>query len=336
MDTQASPTDAAPSASPDAGAAAAGDQPDWAVRVTGLEKTYRAQGKSPAKHALKGVDLSIPRGSLFGLLGPNGAGKSTMINILAGLVNKTGGTASVWGYDIDDTPRKARSAIGVVPQEINIDPFFTPWEMLDLQAGLYGVPKRERITGDLLEAVGLADKADAYARTLSGGMRRRLMVAKAMVHSPPVLVLDEPTAGVDVELRQQLWAQVRALNAAGTTVLLTTHYLEEAQELCDSIAIINHGEVVAHDTTRNLVSRLDSKTMTVHLSEPMDGLPDSLSAFQMEQPDPLTIVVRYQPSATRMGEVLNAMDCAGVRIRDLSTEEADLEDIFLQITRQAG
>ena len=222
--------------------------------MKGLNKIYRALGKGEAAHALVDVDLSIPRGSLFGLLGPNGAGKSTLINILAGLVNKTGGQATVWGCDIDENPRQARAAIGVVPQELNIDPFFTPRELLELQAGLYGVPPRERRTDEILTALGLGDKAHSYARTLSGGMRRRLMVAKAMVHNPPVLVLDEPTAGVDIELRLQLWAHVEELNNRGTTVLLTTHYLEEAEELCDRIAIINHGKVIAWDTKRALLA----------------------------------------------------------------------------------
>ncbi|MCA8932466.1 MAG: ABC transporter ATP-binding protein [Rhodospirillaceae bacterium] len=334
MDTRTGPAADAAAEQPDARRQAA--PPDLAVAVAGLDKTYRAQGKAPAKRALKAIDLDIPRGCLFGLLGPNGAGKSTLINILAGLVLKTGGTAAVWGYDIDSAPRQARAAIGVVPQEINIDPFFTPFEMLDLQAGLYGVPKRERITMELLDAVGLADKAGAYARTLSGGMRRRLMVAKAMVHSPPVLVLDEPTAGVDVELRQQLWAQVRALNAAGTTVLLTTHYLEEAQELCDRIAIINHGEVVANDTTRNLLRRLDSKSLTIYLAAPLERPPQCPAGFHLELVDPETLCVRYQPSITRLGDLLSALSAEGVAIRDLSTEEADLEDIFLQLTRRSG
>ena len=307
--------------------------PTSAVSVEKLSKVYKGSGKSPPKEALKAIDLEIPRGSLFGLLGPNGAGKSTLINILAGLVTKTSGTASIWGYDINRQARQARSAIGVVPQELNIDPFFTPKELLDLQAGLYGVPKKQRITMELLEAVGLADKAESYARTLSGGMRRRLMVAKAMVHSPPVLVLDEPTAGVDIELRQQLWSQVRALNKAGTTVLLTTHYLEEAEELCDTIAIINHGEVVACDSTRNLLRRLDSKTLTVHLTDPLTAVPDELAEYQAVLNEPDCLQIKYQPSATRLGELLNAMDKAGVRITDITTEETDLEDIFLQITR---
>ena len=312
------------------------EPPEHAVSVRGLTKIYRAQGKAPAKHALKAIDLDIPRGSLFGLLGPNGAGKSTLINILAGLVTKTSGSAKVWGYDTAADSRLARSAIGVVPQELNIDPFFTPGELLDLQAGLYGVPKAERITDRLLQAVGLADKADSYARTLSGGMRRRLMVAKAMVHSPPVLVLDEPTAGVDVELRQQLWGQVRALNEAGTTVLLTTHYLEEAEELCDRIAIINNGEVVACDTTANLLRQLDNKTLTICLIEPVNTVPDILARHSAELIDPCRLVIRYTPSETRLGEVLRDIDAAGLKIADLSTEETDLEDIFLQLTGGAN
>ena len=308
------------------------DNAGLAVRIRGLTKVYRASGKSPAKHALKGIDLDIPRGSLFGLLGPNGAGKSTLINILAGLVVKTEGTAEIWGHDIDRQTRQSRLAIGVVPQELNIDPFFTPAELLELQAGLYGVPRRERITRELLEVVGLADKAEAYARTLSGGMRRRLMVAKAMVHSPPVLVLDEPTAGVDVELRRQLWTQVKAMREAGTTVLLTTHYLEEAEELCDRIGIINHGQLVACDTTRNLLARLDNKTLTIYLAEPLDMVPEPLQALQVELAEPKRLMLRYRPSQTRIGDILNMMAVYGIAITDITTEETDLEDIFLQIT----
>lgn len=256
--------------------------PEHAVEVKKLNKIYRAVGKGEASHALVDVDLAIPRGSLFGLLGPNGAGKSTLINILAGLVNKTSGQATVWGVDIDHDPRQSRAAIGVVPQELNIDPFFTPRELLELQAGLYGVPPRERRTDEILAALGLGDKAHAYARTLSGGMRRRLMVAKALVHNPPVLVLDEPTAGVDIELRLQLWAHVEELNRRGTTVLLTTHYLEEAEELCDRIAIINHGQVIACDTKRALLRRLDSKELTLLLAKDLAEVPESLARFNPE------------------------------------------------------
>ena len=306
--------------------------PAYAVEVRGLTKTYRSAGKAGPKHALKGIDLAIPRGSLFGLLGPNGAGKSTLINILAGLVNKTGGEVAIWGTDIDDHPRQARASIGVVPQELNMDPFFTPREMLELQAGLYGVPKAERRTEELLEAVGLRDKADAYARSLSGGMKRRLMVAKAMVHSPPVLVLDEPTAGVDVELRIQLWEHVRRMNRDGTTVLLTTHYLQEAQELCETIAIINHGAVVACEPTATLLRRVDAKALTVTVDRDLDAVPTALSGFTAELADPRHIVVRYQPSRQRVDGVLAALAATGLGVIDLSTEESDLEDIFLQLT----
>lgn len=309
--------------------------PACAVEVKGLTKTYRASGKAEPKHALKGIDLSIPRGSFFGLLGPNGAGKSTLINILAGLVIKSSGHVKVWGYDIDERPRQSRAAIGVVPQELVLDPFFTPRELLDLQAGLYGVPRAERRTDQLLEAVGLADKANAYARTLSGGMRRRLMVAKALVHWPPVLVLDEPTAGVDIELRQSLWAYVRELNRSGTTVLLTTHYLEEAQALCDRIAIINHGQVAACEPTERLLGRMDRKELRLTLDRDIDTVPERLALYDTELPNPRRLIVRYRPSQDDINQVLAAVKDSGLAITDLSTHEADLEDIFLQLV-QAG
>lgn len=306
--------------------------PDHAVALAGLGKIYRGANRQPAKRALESIDLTIPRGAIFGLLGPNGAGKSTIINILAGLVIKTAGSAAVWGYDIDREPRQARAAIGVVPQELNLDAFFTPRELLDVQAGLYGVPKAERRTEELLAEVGLSDRGDALARTLSGGMRRRLMMAKAMVHSPPVLVLDEPTAGVDVELRQHLWAHVRALAASGTTVLLTTHYLEEAEQLCDTIAIIDKGRVVALDSTRALARRVDEKKLTLTLTAPVAMLPASLVALGLALDGPERIVFHYKPSAARIGEVLAAVTAAGLAIRDVSSEETDLEDIFLRLT----
>src|SRR5690606_27815004 len=229
-----------------------------AISIRDLEKTYQG-----GKRALDGISLDVPRGQIFGLLGPNGAGKSTTINILAGMVMKTGGAASIWGFDIDASPRNAKRAIGIVPQEILFDPFFTPFETLELFAGLYGIPKPQRRSMELLRAVRLDDKANAYARTLSGGMKRRLLVAKAMVHSPPILVLDEPTAGVDVELRQQLWDYVRSLHAQGVTIVLTTHYLEEAEELCDRIAIINHGRLIANEATRDLVGMAQEKVVEV-------------------------------------------------------------------------
>lgn len=308
--------------------------PTHAVEIRNLAKIYRGGKRVPPKEALKGINLDIPRGSIFGLLGPNGAGKSTLINILAGLVLKTSGDAFVWGHEVAADSRNARASIGVVPQELNLDAFFTPRELLEVQAGLYGVPKKERITDELLAAVNLTDKANAYARTLSGGMRRRLMVAKAMVHNPPVLVLDEPTAGVDVELRKALWEYVRKLNKAGTTVLLTTHYLEEAEELCDRVAIINHGAIVANDTTQNLLRRIDNKKISVIIDRDLAEIPSILRAQGWGLMPPRQLVLSYQPSKSALGAALDAVRAAGLAIADLSTEETDLEDIFLQLTRQ--
>lgn len=306
-----------------------------AIEARGLRKTYKASGNEPEKHALKGVDLVVPRGSIFGLLGPNGAGKSTFINILAGLVMKTEGEVDVWGFDIDKNPRQARASIGVVPQELNIDPFFTPGEALELQAGLYGVPQSERRTDEILEAMGLLDKKDAYARTLSGGMRRRLLVGKAMVHAPPVIVLDEPTAGVDIELRQQLWAYVKQLNERGVTIVLTTHYLEEAESLCDEIAIINHGEVVACEPTPNLVARLDRKTLLVTPETALTTVPGSLGSLGRFDTQILpggVLEIGYRPSSQNVAEILEQVNDAGITIRDLSIEEGHLEDVFLELT----
>ncbi|MEZ5905409.1 MAG: ABC transporter ATP-binding protein [Geminicoccaceae bacterium] len=320
--------------SPTTGAAA--PLPAYAIELKGLRKVYRASGGQPGKEALKGIDLQVPRGAIFGLLGPNGAGKSTLINILAGLVVKTAGTAEVFGIDIDRHPRRARLAIGVVPQELNLDAFFSPREVLELQAGLYGVPKRARTTDAILAAVGLADKADAYARSLSGGMRRRLLVAKALVHHPPVVILDEPTAGVDVELRRQLWEHMRELNARGITIVLTTHYLEEAEAMCDSIAIIDQGRLVACDRTATLLRRLDEKTLTLTLDQPLARLPERLAALGAELDEAGRIVVRYRPSRAKVGEVLEAASAAGLTISDLATAEADLEELFLRLTGPAA
>lgn len=306
--------------------------PDNAIEITKLCKTYKPQGKGEAKRALKDLDLVIPRGSFFALLGPNGAGKSTMINILAGLAVKTSGTAKIWGHDITDDTRAAKRAIGVVPQELNIDPFFTPLEMLDVQAGLYGIKKSDRRSLEILEAVGLADKATSYARTLSGGMRRRLLVAKALVHSPQVLILDEPTAGVDVDLRRQLWTYVKDLNAQGVTVLLTTHYLEEAQELCSHIAIINHGRVIACDTTKNLMGKLDSKCVTLTLTNDLDKIPETLKPFGASLISPRELEFSYKPSEIQASQILTAVQEAGLTFSDLATNEPELEEIFLQIT----
>lgn len=310
------------------------DEPDLdsAISTRGLEKTYAASGKAPRKRALKAVDLDIPRGSIFGLLGPNGAGKSTLINILAGTVIKSGGRAAVWGRDIDKEPRRAASAIGVVPQEINMDPFFTPFESLEFQAGFYGVPKAERRTLEILAAVGLLDKKDAYSRSLSGGMKRRLLVAKALVHSPPVLILDEPTAGVDIELRRQLWGYVRELHARGATVVLTTHYLEEAQELCDAIAIIDQGEVIACEPTEALLGRLDRKTLVITPAEPLAAVPETLAGLDAERRADGAIAVTYRMGVDSVAQIIERYHASGARIDDLRTEEPDLEDVFLSLT----
>lgn len=303
-----------------------------AIRIQGLTKTYRGSRNQPEKQALRGIDLTIPRGSVFGLLGPNGAGKSTLINILAGLVTKTSGQVTIWGFDQDRNPRQSRAAIGVMPQELNLDPFFTPRGALDVQAGLYGVPKSQRRSDEILAMIGLSDKAEAYARSLSGGMRRRLLLGKALVHHPHVLVLDEPTAGVDIELRQMLWANVRKLNRNGMTIILTTHYLEEAQEMCDEIAIIDQGEVVARDSTVNLLGRLDARSMVIQPAEPVATLPraDGITATLR---DDGALVLGYRNGQTSADQVLSAVRAAGITIRDVRTEEADLEDVFLALTK---
>lgn len=302
-----------------------------AIEIEGLRKTYAAGKKSGPKEALRGIDLDIPRGSIFGLLGPNGAGKSTLINILAGLVKKTSGRVSIWGFDQDINPRQSRAAIGVMPQELNLDPFFSPFDALEVQAGLYGVPKKQRRSEEILELVGLLDKRDAYARTLSGGMRRRLLLGKALVHHPQILVLDEPTAGVDIELRQMLWRNVRRLNEErGMTIILTTHYLEEAQEMCDEIAIVNHGEMIVRDKTSNLLDRLDGKTMVIVPERAGEiALPEGVS---LERRGDGSLALSYARSKTSVEAVLEAVRSSGIGIRDVRTEEADLEDVFVALT----
>ena len=274
---------------------------DAAISIQNLSKTY-----ADGKQALDDISFDVPRGSIFGLLGPNGAGKSTLINILSGMVRKTGGHANIWGFDIDDSPRNAKASIGIVPQEIIFDPFFTPFESLEVQAGLYGVSKAKRRTMELLEAVHLGDKANAYARTLSGGMKRRLLVAKAMVHSPPILVLDEPTAGVDIDLRQQLWEYVIELNKAGVTIVLTTHYLEEAENLCERIAIINHGKLIANKPTSELVDMAREKlvelTLDRDISEAADAVSFANELFEKaEIIGPRTVAVTYNKDRTNAG-----------------------------------
>jgi len=308
-----------------------------AIEIEGLKTTYAQSGNQPAKEALKGIDLTIPEGSIFGLLGPNGAGKSTLINVLAGLVIKSAGRVRIWGFDQDVNPRQSRAAIGVMPQELNLDPFFTPRASLEVQAGLYGVPKAQRRTDDILKTIGLEDKAEAYARSLSGGMRRRLLLGKALVHRPQILVLDEPTAGVDIELRQMLWTNVRRLNEEeGMTIILTTHYLEEAEQMCDEIAIINHGALIARDSTAALVGRMDAKTLVIH---PDGAPPDPLplpEGVAMETRRDGALAFSYRRGEIGTGAVLEAVRHAGLRMRDVATEEPDLEDVFMALTSQGG
>mgnify|MGYP002852414219 CR=1 FL=1 len=304
--------------------------PENAIEARSLRKVYRRRKAETV--ALHNFDLDIPRGSFFGLLGPNGAGKSTFINILAGLTNKTSGSAAIWGYDINRQTRGARLSIGVVPQELVLDPYFTAREALEAQAGYFGLRPHERRTAEILEAVGLTEQAETYPRALSGGMRRRLMVGKALVHSPPIVILDEPTAGVDVELRQQLWSHLRALNARGVTVVLTTHYLEEAEALCDTIAIINKGKLIACEPTASLIERLDAKELVIVSAEDMTEIPAGLRGLDAELRGPRQLAIRYLRSETEIGQLLDIVRETGVTIRDLSTDEPDLEDIFLHLT----
>jgi ABC-2 type transport system ATP-binding protein len=312
-----------------------------AIRIDKLVKRYApakgAKGTlSEGKLALDGVSFDVPQGAIFGLLGPNGAGKSTLINILAGLVNKTAGHVDIWGFDIDAQRRNASRSIGIVPQEIVFDPFFTPFEVLENQAGFYGLPAARRRSAALLDAVRLADKRDAYARTLSGGMKRRLLVAKAMVHSPPILVLDEPTAGVDVDLRRQLWDLVGDLNREGVTVVLTTHYLEEAEQLCERIAIINHGRLIANKPTRELVEMAREKIVAVTAADDLAAAPAHEAFARVEWDGARAVEVAYDKDRLNAGQVLAILQAQGLTIADVTTREADLEDVFVQLTAGAA
>ncbi len=308
---------------------------DAAIRIESLSKTYAGQGSEP-KLALDDVSFDVPRGQIFGLLGPNGAGKSTLINIVAGLVTKSSGKVTIWGFDINEHPRNAKRSIGIVPQEILFDPFFTPREALEIQAGLYGVPPSERQSDALLAAMHLTDKADAYARTLSGGMKRRLLVAKAMVHSPPILVLDEPTAGVDIELRRELWNYVRELNHKGVTVVLTTHYLEEAEQLCDRIAIIHRGKVIANEPTRELIAKAQDKAVVVTFDHEITTVPTAPFFENITLIDEHTLEITYRKDRVNAGEVLAALAQEGLAIVDVSTRDPDLEDVFLSLVSEGA
>jgi len=302
------------------------------LSVKNLKKIYSGK-QAEDNHALNDLNLDVKEGEIFGLLGPNGAGKTTFINILAGTVIKTAGNVSVCGVDLDKNPRQVRASIGIVPQEINLDPFFSPRKLLELQAGLYGIKEKDRITDTILKLVSLEEQANSYARSLSGGMKRRLLMAKALVHQPPIVFLDEPTAGVDVELRQNLWKNVKLLNDLGVTIILTTHYLEEAEEMCARIAILNKGNVVALDSTKNLLDRIKTKKVifkTDKETDIKDGEVDSLKVLSKTN---VEITVSYEKNKTNMEELINLVKKNNIKILDISTDDGDLEDVFLRLIK---
>ena len=305
----------------------------FALAVENLTKIYSSPKTKKHNKALNELSFEVRQGEVFGLLGPNGAGKTTFLSILGGTVIKTSGKVNVWGFDLDQNPRQVRASVGIVPQEVNLDAFFSPKKLLELQAGLYGISKENRITDLILKMVSLQDKANAYSRSLSGGMKRRLLIAKAMVHQPPILILDEPTAGVDVELRNNLWENVKALNKEGVTIILTTHYLIEAQEMCDRIAIINKGNLVALDTTEKLLERI--KTKKINFKVKNIGLNKNLMMkdinFKINSEN--SILVTYEKNSLDFGEIINYLNENNIKIEDISTEDGDLEDVFVQLTK---
>ena len=305
----------------------------FALSVENLSKIYlNSKSKKPNK-ALSELNFEVKQGEVFGLLGPNGAGKTTFLSILGGTVVKTSGKVNVWGFDLDKNPRQVRASIGIVPQEINLDAFFSPKQLLELQAGLYGIAKKDRITDLILKMVALEDKANAYSRNLSGGMKRRLLIAKAMVHQPPILILDEPTAGVDVELRNNLWENVKKLNKEGVTIILTTHYLSEAQEMCDRIAIIDKGNLVALDTTENLLERIKIKKINFKVKNIDTNKKLFLKDINFKINSKNSIIVTYEKNSLDFEEIVNYLNRNDVKIQDISTEDGDLEDVFVQLTK---
>ena len=302
------------------------------LSVKNLKKIY-SNKQTGETSALNDLNLDVKEGEIFGLLGPNGAGKTTFINILAGTVMKTAGQVNVWGFDLDKDPRQVRASVGIVPQEVNLDPFFNPRKLLELQAGLYGIKEKDRITDTILRLVSLEKQANSYARSLSGGMKRRLLIAKALVHQPPIIILDEPTAGVDVELRQNLWKNVRMLNDLGVTIILTTHYLEEAEEMCNRIAILNKGNVVALDSTKNLLDRIQTKKVTFKTNKKIDIKEGDLESLKIISSLESEICVSYEKSKINIEELINLIKKNNVQIKDISTDDGDLEDIFLRLIK---
>ena len=303
-----------------------------ALKVEKLTKIYSTKSSNKIV-ALNNLNLEVKEGEIFGLLGPNGAGKTTFLNILAGTVIKNSGSVNVWGYDLDQNPRQVRSSIGIVPQEVNLDPFFNPKSLLELQAGLYGIPKKDRITDIILKLVSLEKQANSYARSLSGGMKRRLLIAKAMVHRPPILVLDEPTAGVDVQLRRDLWNNMKAVNKQGVTIILTTHLMYEAEEMCNKIAIINKGNLIKLDTTKNLLDSIKTKKIIFKVKKIQKINPENLNGIKFSYNSNNEITVLYERKKHKIDEIINKIKSTGMEIHDISTEEGNLEDIFIDLTK---
>ena len=300
--------------------------------VKNLNKIYSKKRSEPIV-ALKDLNLEVKQGEIFGLLGPNGAGKSTFINILAGTAMKTSGEVIVWGFNLDKNPRQVRASIGIVPQEVNVDPFFSPKNLLELQAGLYGIKKKDRITETILKLVSLEKESNSYSRTLSGGMKRRLLVAKALVHQPPIVILDEPTAGVDVELRKNLWENIKALNKQGVTIILTTHYLIEAEEMCDRIGILNKGILVALDSTENLINRIQTKNVKFQINKEISIMNNDLESLKVISNTRNELNVTYEKSKLSITNIISFIENKGIKIVDISTDDGDLEDIFLRLTK---
>ena len=300
--------------------------------VKDLNKTY-SKNSSKSVDAIKNLNLEVKEGEIFGLLGPNGAGKSTFINILAGTTIKTSGEVNVWGFNLDINPRQVRASIGIVPQEVNVDPFFTPRNILELQAGMYGIKKKDRITDTILKLVSLEQQAKSYTRTLSGGMKRRLLVAKALVHKPPIIILDEPTAGIDVELRNNLWGNIRQLNKQGVTIILTTHYLKEAEEMCDRIGILNKGSLVALDTTKNLLKKIQTKIVKFSVDKKVNINNNSLKSINILSNEINELVVSYEKNALNVSEIIKFISGQNIKLSDISTDDGDLEDVFIRLTK---
>jgi ABC-2 type transport system ATP-binding protein len=302
------------------------------LSVKNLNKIY-SKNRLKSIHALKNLNLEVNEGEIFGLLGPNGAGKSTFINILAGTTIKTSGEVNVWGFNLDTNPRQVRASIGIVPQEVNVDPFFTPWNILELQAGMYGIKKKDRITETILKLVSLDKQSKSYTRALSGGMKRRLLVAKALVHKPPIIILDEPTAGVDVELRSNLWNNLKQLNKQGVTIILTTHYLNEAEQMCDRIGILNKGSLVALDTTKNLLKKIQTKIVTFFVNQRVNIQNNSLSSINVITNESNQLVVSYEKSKLYISDLIQYINKQNIKINDISTDDGDLEDVFIRLTK---